>query len=144
MAIYHALDTLFPAFENPLPLQRHCRMQSVSFKLIVLAQLAIALSVSSAPISAAPHKCVGSNGKVEYTDGPCKIGSTEKPIKAKPVTVLKSEEVSGKPMDAAQKEQANDHRPKWLKDANQALDPVAKCKAKGGTIDQEFKGCKLP
>jgi Domain of unknown function (DUF4124) len=119
-------------------------MQSVSFKLSVLAQLTIALSVASAPVQAAPHKCVGANGKVEYTDGPCKTGSTEKPIKAKPVTVLKSEDVSGKPMDAAQKEKANDHRPKWLKEANEALDPVAQCKAKGGTIDKEFRACKLP
>jgi hypothetical protein len=119
-------------------------MQSVSFKLSVLVQFAIAISVASTPIQAAPHKCVSANGKVEYTDGPCKSGSTEKPITAKPVTVLKSEEVSGKPMDAAQKESANDHRPKWLKEANETFDPVAKCKAKGGTMDKEFKACKLP
>jgi Domain of unknown function (DUF4124) len=119
-------------------------MQFVTFKLTVLAQLAIALSIASAPAAAAPHKCVGANGKVEYTDGPCKVGSTEKPIKAKPVTVLKSEDVSGKPMDAEQKEKANDHRPKWLKEANETFDPVAKCKAKGGTIDKEFRACRLP
>jgi hypothetical protein len=119
-------------------------MQSASFKLSVLAQLAIALSVVSASVAAAPHKCVSANGKVEYTDGTCKTGSTEKPITAKPVTVLKSEEVSGKPMDAAQKEKASDHRPKWLKEANETFDPVAKCKAKGGTMDKEFKACKLP
>jgi Domain of unknown function (DUF4124) len=119
-------------------------MQSVSFKLSVLAQVAISISMASTPIQAAPHKCVGANGKVEYTDSPCKVGSTEKPIKAKPVTVLKSEDVSGQPMDTAQKEKANDHRPKWLKEANETFDPVAKCKAKGGTIDKEFRACKLP
>jgi Domain of unknown function (DUF4124) len=119
-------------------------MQPVSFKFRVSALIAVIFSMACASAQAAPHKCVGANGKVEYTDGPCKTGSTEKPIKAKPVTVLKSEDVSGKPMDAAQKEKANDHRPKWLKEANETFDPVAQCKAKGGTIDTEFRACKLP
>jgi hypothetical protein len=124
-------------------------MQHIPFNFRHLASAAlpvitIAISLGSSHVQAAPHKCVSASGKVEYTDGPCKTGSTEKPIKAKPVTVLKSEDVSGKPMDAAQKEQANDHRPKWLKEANETFDPVAKCKAKGGTIDKEFRACKLP
>jgi hypothetical protein len=123
-------------------------MQPVSFNLCLSPTLVTAVLITaflaSTTANAAPHKCVSSNGKVEYTDGPCKTGSTEKPIKAKPVTVLKSEDVSGKPMDAAQKESANDHRPKWLKEANETFDPIAKCKAKGGTIDKEFRACKLP
>jgi hypothetical protein len=129
--------------------KRHCRMQHHSFKLAVPAifMLTMAMSLSALSLSVAhgaPHKCVGAGGKVEYTDGPCKVGSTEKPIKAKPVTVLKGEEISGKPKDPAETEKANDHRPKWLKEANQTLDPIAQCKAKGGTIDKEFKACRLP
>jgi hypothetical protein len=122
-------------------------MQHPSFKFAitaVTATFALFLSISASTVQAAPHKCVTAGGKVEYTDGPCKTGSTEKPIKAKPVSVLKSEEVSGKPKDAAEIEKANDHRPKWLKEANQALDPIAQCKAKGGTIDKEFRACRLP
>jgi hypothetical protein len=94
------------------------------------------------PILAAPHKCVGAAGKVEYTDGPCKPGSTEKAIKAKPVTVMKSEAITGQAPDSTSKEK--DARPAWLRQANQALDPIAKCKAQGGTIDKEFRACRLP
>jgi hypothetical protein len=94
------------------------------------------------PTLAAPHKCVGAGGKVEYTDGPCKPGSTEKAIKAKPVTVMKSEAITGQTTEAKAKEK--DARPAWLKEANQALDPIAKCKAQGGTIDKEFRACRLP
>jgi Domain of unknown function (DUF4124) len=122
-------------------------MQHHSSKFLntaMTATFAFLLGISASTVHAAPHKCVSAAGKVEYTDGPCKTGSTEKPIKAKPVTVLKSEEVSGKPKDAAEIEKANDHRPKWLKEANQALDPIAQCKAKGGTIDKEFRACRLP
>jgi hypothetical protein len=118
-----------------------------SFKIcLALANIVIgsAVILCSGDATAAPHKCVGAGGKVEYIDGPCKVGATEKPIKAKPVTVMRSEDVSGKPKDAQEKEQANDHRPKWLKEANQSLDPIAQCKAKGGTIDKELRACMLP
>jgi hypothetical protein len=107
--------------------------------------MALSLSVSFMLLAtlptvalAAPHKCVSAGGKVEYTDGPCKSGSTEHTIKAKPVTVLKSEAITG------QAPTPKDDRPAWLKDANQALDLVAKCKAKGGTIDKELRACALP
>jgi Domain of unknown function (DUF4124) len=114
---------------HSLQITRSALIKSVVFAAF-LAGTGVAL--------AAPHKCVGSNGKVEYTDSPCKSGSTEKAITAKPVTVLKSESISGQPA------QAKDTRPAWLKEANETFDPIAKCKAKGGTIDKEFRACLLP
>lgn len=85
---------------------------------------------------------MGAGGKVEYTDGPCKPGSTEHALKAKPVTVMKSEAITGQAADP--EKSTKDGRPAWLKEANQVLDPVAKCKARGGTIDKELKACALP
>jgi hypothetical protein len=105
---------------------------------LLRSSILLALSTVAGLAIPAPHKCVGANGKVEYTDGPCKQGSTEKAITAKPVTVLKSESVTGQPA------QPKDTRPAWLKEANETFDPIAKCKAKGGTIDKEFRACLLP
>lgn len=105
---------------------------------LLKVSILITLSTMAGLAIGAPHKCVGANGKVEYTDGPCKQGSSERAITAKPVTVLKSESITG------QLAQAKDTRPAWLKEANETFDPIAKCKAKGGTIDKEFRACLLP
>lgn len=114
---------------------------SMPFFLIVAVAGTVALA-SLPSAQAAPVKCVGKDGKVEYTDGPCKANTVEKEIKAKPVQVLSKEAVTGvaaQPGDAPK-----DKRPEWLKEANETFDPVAKCKARGGTIDKEIRACKLP
>jgi hypothetical protein len=110
----------------------------IASSTFVKAIILISLSAAASFTTAAPHKCVAANGKIEYTDGPCRNGSTERAITAKPVTVLKSESITGQPA------QAKDTRPAWLKEANETFDPIAKCKAKGGTIDKEFRACLLP
>jgi Domain of unknown function (DUF4124) len=118
----------------------NCRTPSLIRNGLLLACTLFYSALSLLPVTAqaTPHKCVGAGGKVEYTDGPCKPGSTEQAIKAKPVTVMKSEAITG------QAPKAKDNRPGWLKEANESLDPVAKCKAKGGTIDKELRACALP
>ena len=74
-------------------------------------------------------------GRIVFQDAVCPGEKDSQPYvpKAK-INTMSSEAMTGKPKEAV------DARPGWLK----PIDPIADCKAKGGTIDKELRACALP
>jgi Domain of unknown function (DUF4124) len=105
---------------------------------------------------AAMYKCIDAGGRTIYTDHACNGDPKAKTWQPKqPLNVVKSETLTGvrsevatdqrpawlKPSgDAAKSPASGDKRPSWLK----PMDPIGDCKRKGGTIDPEFRACRLP
>ena len=86
------------------------------------------------PGHAEVYKCQDANGKVHYADHPCKSG-TARTYTPPPLTTIEASRLTG-----GRKANAVQKKDKWVS----PLDPVAACHARGGEIDKEMRGCRLP
>lgn len=101
-----------------------------------LAQALLAVLVLSLPTlsSAEVFKCKDAAGKVHYEDRPCQA-STPQNYAPPPLTTISADRLTGgKKVEEKKKETG------WVS----PLDPVAACRARGGEIDREMRGCRLP
>ncbi|MGE0310598.1 MAG: DUF4124 domain-containing protein [Lautropia sp.] len=90
---------------------------------------------AGAPAHADVYKCQDANGRTHYADRPCSTGTAQH-YAPPALTTIESARLTGgrKPPG---KETG---KGKWVS----PLDPVAACHARGGEIDKEMRGCRLP
>lgn len=117
--------------DRPARARRVCRRAPA-------ALLACGLALVACQANAELYKCAGANGRVEYTDRPCKGDPNAVPWRPRqPLNVVDSATLTGRSKES---KGSKDARPAWLK----GPDPVGDCKRRGGTIDPEMRACRLP
>jgi Domain of unknown function (DUF4124) len=98
--------------------------------------LVLAVAITAATASHAEvFKCKDAAGKIHYEDRPCQNATAQNYVPP-PLTTITAERLTGG-RKAEEKKKATD---KWVS----PLDPVAACHARGGEIDKEMRGCRLP
>ena len=93
--------------------------------------------VAATEVHAEVHKCQDANGRIHYSDQPCR-GQQARVYRPPDLTTIESDKLTGGRRDAAVPETG---LRKWLP---KAPDPVAECRARGGEIDLELRACRLP
>lgn len=93
--------------------------------------------VAATDVQAEVHKCQDANGRIHYSDQPCR-GSQARTYQPPALTTIESDKLTGGRRDAPAPETG---LRKWLP---KAPDPVAECRARGGEIDRELRACRLP
>jgi hypothetical protein len=103
---------------------------------LIFTSAALVLSASAPPLQAQIYKCTVA-GKVTYANTPCDSSARPAQLKGNVTTVDNSHLRKA----AATKQEAQAGKTiAGVKIPN----PVAECKAKGGTIDKELRACMLP
>jgi Domain of unknown function (DUF4124) len=90
-------------------------------------------ALASAPASAEIYKCVIA-GKTTYSNTPCSKDAKPAQLKGNVTTI------EGKHLAPKAKDEPTQRSVMGVKIPN----PVAECKARGGTIDKELRACMLP
>lgn len=114
------------------------RRSSQRFPLAFATAIALGLSglVTVNAVQAEVHKCQDANGKIQYSDQPCRPAQA-RAYRPPPLTTIESTKLTGGRREAQEEKGIR----KWLP---RPLDPIRDCRERGGEFDPEFRACRLP